>query len=82
MEQSTNTGILVENINFNMAANMATKKLKYVYLSSQCSYKDKWGVDFDDFKVMDSVLRSGNILEIYFKMAARIYSMTLMLSKI
>ena len=39
------------------------QKLKYVYLSSKVSYKEKWGVDLDKFNVMELIHRSGNSLE-------------------
>jgi len=41
-----------------MAANMAARTLKYLYLSSEVSYKDKWGVDFDILNVKDMITRS------------------------
>ena len=48
-----------------MAANMAAKTLKYVYLGSYISYKDKWGVDLDNIEVAESIPRSVNNIEMY-----------------
>jgi len=39
------------------------QKLKYVYLNSKVSYKEKSEVDFDKFKVRESIPRSSNSLE-------------------
>ena len=58
-----------------MVANMAVKRLQYmcVYLSSNVRYKDKWGVDLDNSKVIESILCSDSTLEmLQYKMAANI----------
>jgi len=39
---------------------MAAKTLKYAYLSSWVSFKDKLGIDLDTFNVKESTHRSGN----------------------
>jgi len=53
-----------------MAANIAAKTLKYVYLRSQISYKAKWGVDLVNINVAESIPRSLNNFEVYiFKMS-------------
>jgi len=43
-----------------MAAIMAAKTLKYLYLISEVSNKDKWGVNFDIFDVKVLATRSDN----------------------
>ena len=78
MEQRTNTFILVESLNSKMAVNMAANKLKYVYLNSKVSYKEKWGVDFAEFEVRESISCSGNRLEMKMsKMASNMAAKTL-----
>jgi len=41
MEQRTSNCLLVESLTSNMVATMAAKKLKYVYLKSKVSWKEK-----------------------------------------
>jgi len=41
-----------------MAVNMAAKTLKYLYISSLASYKDKWGVDSDILNVKNMITHS------------------------
>ena len=43
-----------------MAANMAAKTQKYVYIRSEVSYNYKWSVEYNIFKVKESMYRSGN----------------------
>ena len=43
-----------------MAANMAAKTQKYVYIRSEVSYNSKWSVEYNIFKVKKSIYRSGN----------------------
>jgi len=62
MEQRTNNHILVEYWTSKMVANTAAKKLKYVYLKSRVSYKEKWGADFDKIKGRESIPCSDNSL--------------------
>ena len=54
-----------------MAANMAAKTLKDLYLLSEVSYKNKWGVNFYIFDVKILTTRSDNIARmLQSKMAA------------
>ena len=43
-----------------MAVNMAAKTQKYVYIRSEVSYNSKWSVEYNIFKVKESIYRSGN----------------------
>jgi len=62
MEQRTTTCKLVESLTSKMGAHMGAKKLKYVYLNSTVTNKEKWGVDFDKIKVKELISSNGNSL--------------------
>ena len=72
--------MLVEGLNSKMAATMAAKTLKDLglYLSSELSYKDKWGVDFYIFNDKNLITRSDNSVRmLQSKMAANMAAITL-----
>ena len=43
-----------------MASNMAANTQKYVYIRSEVNYNSKWSVEYNIFKVKESIYHSGN----------------------
>ena len=56
-----------------MASNMAANTQKYVYIRSEASYNNKWSVEYNIFKVKESIYCSGNSVRMLLsKMASNI----------
>ena len=60
-----------------MASNMAANTQKYVYIRSEVSYNNKWSVEYNIFKVKESIYRSGNSVRMLLsKMASNMAAKT------